>query len=296
MASGRFHDFPRDGGPKLPPVLDAPIARSSAGSSADLELRIANLERERVELRAELFEAAQVQRRLSGPRHLDRHGFEIASETFPVRCLAGDFVCTMDIADRTWIALGDIGGKGLAAAMWFTHLASLIRCHAAALGDVAGVMRELNADLCSLQPGPPLTSMVLFVLSGDKGCAEYCNAGHPAPMLVRAGCPAVEQLETGGPLLGVIRGAAYHAGRFRLGACDLLLGCTDGVLECSNDQGEEFGHDRLLQVARDHAADPAQALLFSVLGRVQDFAAATPRADDISLLLIRAAGNATAQG
>jgi sigma-B regulation protein RsbU (phosphoserine phosphatase) len=259
----------------------------------DLELRVAALERERREIHQELFEAAQVQRRLSGPRQMQRGRFEIASEIFPVRHLAGDFVSAMDIGAQTWIALGDISGKGLAAAMWFTHLVSLIRCLATAHQQPVAVMRELNEDLCGLQPAPPYTSMVLLVLDRESGQVEYCNAGHPAPLVLRR-AGAVEKLDTGGPLLGVVSGAAYESARMELHAGDLLLGCTDGVLECRNAADEDFGQARLLRQAREHAQESAQAVLFSVLGAVQDFAGDKPRYDDVSLLVIRPADQARA--
>ncbi len=251
----------------------------------DLELRIAAMERERQAIHQELFDAAQVQRRLSGPRQLRRGRFEIASEVFPVRHLAGDFVCSIDIGAQTWIALGDIAGKGLAAAMWFTHLVSLIRCHAAGDARPGDVMRALNEHLCGLQPAPPFTSVVLFRVDGQSTQLEYSNAGHPAPLLLRRGS-AIEKLEAGGPLLGVVSGASYESSQAELCAGDLLLGCTDGVLECRNAADEDFGQERLVRVAREHAQESASLVLFSVLGALQDFAADTPRHDDVSLLVI----------
>ncbi len=258
-------------------------------NSEELELRLAALERERREFHQELFDAAQVQRRLSGPRQCQRGLFDIASEVFPVRHLAGDFVTTLDIGDRTWIAMGDISGKGLAAAMWFTHLVSLIRCYAARLSNPAAVLTEINADLCRLQPAPPLTSMVVLVLDGDSGRLEYCNAGHPAPLLLRAG--QVERLETGGPLLGVVNGAPYASATLQLAPGEMLVGFTDGVVECRNRNDEEFAFAGLLREARKSELETAQAVLFHILGAVQDFAASAPRNDDVSLLVVRAANH-----
>ncbi len=260
--------------------------RSAQTSADELALRLAVLERERRDFGQQLFEAGQVQRRLSGPRQFARGDFQVASEVFPVWHVGGDFVCAMDLGGRTWIALGDIGGKGLAAALWFTHLVSLIRCHAAAQGDLCPVMRAVNEHLCTLQPSPPLTSMLLLALDAERGELESSNAGHPAPLVLRAG-GATERLEAGGPLLGVLGGASYDAARLRLRPGDVLLGCTDGVLECRNSAGDEFGPERLARAARRHAGESAAAMLFSLLGEVQDFAAGAPRQDDLSLLLIR---------
>jgi sigma-B regulation protein RsbU (phosphoserine phosphatase) len=251
-----------------------------------LEIQVASLEHDRRVVYQELFEAAQVQRRLSGPRYMERAGFEIASEVFPVRHLAGDFITTIDVHGQTWIALGDIEGKGLSAAMWFTHLVSLIRCHALADPKVDKVMAQVNADLCGLQPSPPLTAMVLIAIDGQDHRIEYCNAGHPAPLTVRAD-GSVEKLEVGGPLLGVLAAASYESATCELRPGDLLLGCSDGVFECHNVNDEEFGSARVLHQARERANDSARAILFSILGAVQDFAGDTARHDDISVLVLR---------
>lgn len=292
MATSGHSQVPQPGPFALP--LDADLAKSSGSRAAtlgNLELRIAVLERERRELQQELFEAAQVQRRLSAPRQLQRGPFDVASEVFPVRYLAGDFVSTLDIGAQTWIALGDISGKGLAAAMWFTHLVSLIRCHATADPHPAAVMSVLNGDLCTLQPDPPLTSLVLLVLDTGASRIEYCNAGHPAPLLLRRE-RQIESLEIGGPLLGVVSGASYAAAVVELRPGDSLLASTDGVLECRNGEDEEFGRARLARVALNHAAESAQAMLFSVLAALQDFAATALGKDDLTMLVVRHSGGA----
>ncbi len=285
MAAAGYNHVRQTGA--MPPAATRQRSRRERSLNDDeLELRLAALERERREFYQELFEAAQVQRRLSGPRQWRRGKLEIASEVFPVRHLAGDFVTAMDIAGRTWVALGDIAGKGLAAAMWFTHLTSLIACYASSLSRPAAVMSAINADLCRLQPAPPLTSMVLFVLDAASAQVEYCNAGHPAPLVVRDG--AVEPLEAGGPLLGVVSGAGYESAQIELHSYDLLIGFTDGVTECRNSKDEEFGQAHLLCEVKKHSEESAQALLFFILGAVQDFAGERPRQDDVSLLVIRA--------
>jgi serine phosphatase RsbU (regulator of sigma subunit) len=259
--------------------------RAERPASSDLELSLAVLERERREFHLELLEAAHVQRRLSGPRQMARGVFDIAGEVFPARYLAGDFVSAMDVGERTWIFLGDIAGKGIAAAMWFTHLVSLIRCHAAASDETAAVMTAVNRELCALRPTPPITSMVLLRFDWHSDELEYCNAGHPPALLLRRES-ALERLETGGPVLGVIAGASFESAQVALRPGDMLLGCSDGVLECRNRGDEEFGNDRFLAKAREHAGEPAHAVLFSILGGLQDFAAGMPRQDDVSLLVI----------
>src|SRR5690242_19241338 len=98
----------------------------------------------------ELFEALQVQRRLSGPRRIRRGDFEIRSEVFAIQHVSGDFVTVFDAGNSTFFGLGDIAGKGLTAAMWSTHLMSLVRTYSASLSEPAAVLQAMNRDLCAL--------------------------------------------------------------------------------------------------------------------------------------------------
>ncbi|MGI9101792.1 MAG: PP2C family protein-serine/threonine phosphatase [Terriglobales bacterium] len=253
-----------------------------------MEVQVAALEQERRELHQQLLEAGHIQRRLSGPRLLRRGSFDIASEVFPVRHLAGDFVTTMDFGDKVWIAVGDIAGKGIAAAMWFTYLVSMIRCHLSSHTEAAEVMSAVNQDMCALRPSPPISTMILLRLDASCGRIEYCNAGHP-PALLLGSNRELRRLDAGGPILGVVNGASFKSAEVTIAPGEVLLACSDGVLEHANRSEEEFGEARLAQAARDHAGEPAESVLFSLLAALQDFSEGARPQDDVSLLVVRAA-------
>src|SRR5919202_283156 len=112
-----------------------------------------------VELNTAIFEAAQVHRKLCAPS-LVRHGaFDVASEIFAVRHLPGDFFSVEETSEGLVLALGDIGGKGLAAGMWVTHLIGLIRTHTAANSDPEAIVAGVNRDIARLSPVEPLSSL-----------------------------------------------------------------------------------------------------------------------------------------
>jgi len=245
----------------------------------------AAFERERSQVRDELFAAAQVQRELGAPRRLRRGPFDIAGEIFPLRCVSGDFLAVFDVGARTILAVGDISGKGLAAGMWFTHLVGLVRIFAGTMEEMAAVAGAINRHLVGLQPKPPLATVFLARLDSGAGEFTYCNAGHPAPALLRAD-GSVEWLRAGGPVLGALPGAVFTTGRAALDPGDTLLSYTDGVVECRNRGDEEFGVERLLAAARAADGNSAGAKLFSVLGAAQDFAASRPPADDLALMVV----------
>jgi serine phosphatase RsbU (regulator of sigma subunit) len=261
-----------------------------AASSRALSEQLAALRRDHEGLHREFSEAAQVQRRLSPPCRLQRGLFDIAGEIFPVRHLSGDFLTVSDEGLQTVLGIGDIAGKGGSAGMWFTLMVGLVRVLAGSLKDPAEVAARINSYLVALQPEAPITSLFLTWADAETGELTYCNAGHPVPLVLRRD-GSVEFLGAGGPVLGAISDAAFVTGRATLNPGDALLGYSDGILECENAWGEQFGLDRLVNATRSGACGPsASALLFSVLGAAQDFAAGKARTDDLALMVVHRLG------
>jgi sigma-B regulation protein RsbU (phosphoserine phosphatase) len=218
---------------------------------------------------------------------LVRHGdFEIASETFAVRHVPGDFVTVEKVDACVTFCLGDICGKGLAAGMWITHLVGLIGTRTAVCSSPETIVTGVNRDLCRVTSAAPLATLFLGRLDPVNGRLDYCSAGHPPAMLLRAN-GELELLSEGGPLLGVIPNAPFVKGSVELKSDDLLLVCSDGILESANKDDEEFGSARLEAQLRGAKAECADAVLFSVLGAVQDFAATRSLVDDMSVVVVR---------
>jgi len=267
-------------------VAPQPRRTSTRARREDLEQKLAALQKDYAELHTAIFEAAQVHRRLCAPR-LVRYGeFEIASEIFAVRHLAGDFFTFKETNRGAILALGDICGKGLAAGMWTTHLVGLVNTRATVSSEPESIVAGVNRDVCMMASAVPLASLFVARLDGATGMLEYCSAGHPPALLLRAN-GTLELLSEGGLLVGVIPAAPYVKGRVALNHGDVLLAYSDGVLESVNESDEEFGYGRIESQLRRARSDSADALLFSVLGAVQDFAATRPLVDDMSLVIVR---------
>jgi serine phosphatase RsbU (regulator of sigma subunit) len=260
--------------------------RSGKTRRQELEAKLAALQRDYAELHTEIFEAAQVHRRLCAPRLVRYGNFEIASEIFAVRHLPGDFFTVEDTNKGVVVALGDISGKGLAAGMWTTHLVGLVGARVAVSSEPEQIVAGVNRDLCLTESAVPLASLFLARLDPITGLVKYCSAGHPPALLLRAN-GELEFLSQGGLLLGVVPAASYVVGSFELRAGDVLLIYSDGITESLNSTGEEFGYARLEAQLRNAQAGAGDAVLFSVLGAVQDFAAACPLVDDMSLAIVR---------
>ena len=242
--------------------------------------------REQAKLQQAIYEAAQIQRKLCAPRELVWGEYEIAGEIFPVRHLSGDFFKVMELGSALGLTVGDIAGKGLSAGIWQAHLMGLIRRSARRHADPAAAVAEVNAELCQDQDEPPIAALFFARLDPKENELVFCNAGLPAPLLLRHN-KTVERLEKGGPMLGALQTAAYNSGSVRLNPGDMLLAYSDGVTECRNSNDEEFEMGRLSAAVNAVGGASANQVLFSTLGAVLDFADACSSEDDLTLLVIR---------
>ena len=250
-----------------------------------LENQLASLKRENDDLNRTMYEAAQAQRRLCGPRYFRTGGYEFASEIFPVRHLSGDFIVWMQLEGELIFTIGDIAGKGVAAGMWFTHVVGMIRRAIATHADPAAALTALDHDLLLTGFELPLTSLFLGRLKLATGELTFCNAGHPAALLI-CNNGDVEELSEGGPILGVISGAQFVNGRTTVGRNHTLIAYSDGIAECRNESEVEFGNERLLTAVQTFSNSGPSAMLFSVLAAVENFAGNGHREDDIALLVL----------
>lgn len=267
-----------------PCASEAPLAERSP--STELELKLERLQRDYAELNTAVFEAAQVHRRLCAPSLVRNGAFDIASEIFPVRHLPGDFFSVEETNSGMVLALGDIGGKGLAAGMWVSHLIGLIRSHTETCSDPEAIVAEVNRDIARLSAVEPLSSLFVARLDAASGKLDYCSAGHPPALLLRSD-GVLELLSDGGPVLGAVPHASFERGTVQLDGGDLLLACSDGILESFNEAEQEFGAMRLQTELRRAQGGSAESVLFSVLGAVQDFAAPSPLTDDMTLVVVK---------
>jgi serine phosphatase RsbU (regulator of sigma subunit) len=261
-------------------------AAAPTGGTRSQQQDLEAIRREYAKLQQAIYEAAQVQRRLCSPRELVWGEFEIAGEIFPVRHLSGDFFKVIQLDSALGLVLGDIAGKGLSAGIWQAHLMDLIqRCSRTHLNPT-DVVAAVNRELCLNQSEPPITALFFARLDPERNALVYCNAGLPAPLVLRRN-KSVEHLEIGGPMLGALQEARYSSGRADLNPGDMLLAYSDGLTECRNSKDEEFEIRRLSAAAKSLNGASANQVLFSTLATVLDFAEACPPEDDLTLLVVR---------
>src|SRR5260221_5117973 len=207
--------------------LPAPAKSPTAGIQS-VRQELDAVRSEQAKLQQAIYEAAQTQRKLCAPRELVWGEFEIAGEIFPVRHLSGDFFKVMELDSALGLTVGDIAGKGLSAGIWQAHLMGLIRRSARRHSDPAAAVAEVNRELCQDQSEPPIAALFFARLDPQANELVYCNAGLPAPLLLRHN-KTVERLGKGGPMLGALQQAADDSGSLRMNPGDMLLAYSDGI-------------------------------------------------------------------
>jgi serine phosphatase RsbU (regulator of sigma subunit) len=271
--------------PKVRPRKNSEMAATTPNIHA-LKQQLDAVRREHAILQQAIYEAAQIQRKLCSPRELVWGDFEIAGEIFPVRHLSGDFFKVMQLDDVLGVALGDIAGKGLSAGIWQAHLIDLIQRSARTYLHPADVIAAVNRELCLDHSEPPITALFFARLDPKGNELQYCNAGLPAPLIMRSG-KSMDRLEEGGPMLGALQEASYNCGTVYLNPGDMLVAYSDGLTECRNSDDQEFEIGRLSAAVESFNDATANQVLFSTLATVLDFADQCPPGDDLTLLVIR---------
>jgi sigma-B regulation protein RsbU (phosphoserine phosphatase) len=155
--------------------------------------------------------------------------------------------------------------------------------------DLSHVMSKLNRLTAGNCPSNRFVTLFFCVLDSTSGELSYCNAGHNPPMLVRKD-GSVELLSGGGTVLGILPEAKYEEMRCRMEVGDLLVIYSDGVTEATNPAQEEFEEDRLEAVLHEHKDDSAQAIVEAVNRAIAEWAAGSPPADDITLVVAKRTG------
>jgi sigma-B regulation protein RsbU (phosphoserine phosphatase) len=292
-----------------------------AGSFNDMAAHVESLLQERVErerLQKEVEIAARVQAQLF-PRSIPRlRTAEIAGECRAARGVAGDYYDYLEVAPGlVTLALGDVSGKGISASLLMSNLQASLRAQATILAElwaaevlpagadgptnglagrlsvraaadraVARITTSINAQLCRSTEANRFATLFLGLYEDATRTLRYTNAGHNAAILVQTD-GSVERLSAGGTVVGAFDGASYEESRAILRPEALLLIFSDGVSEAQNAAGEEYGEERLVQLAVRHRALPADAVRDAVFSEIDRWSGEQDRGDDQTLVVLK---------
>ncbi len=249
--------------------------------------RLAEIEKAELILKRDLSQAADIQRRILPEKAPAVAGLDLAGFNAPCRTVGGDYYGFFPYADgRVALALGDVSGKGMPAALMVMGLQARLQALAEEPRELAGLVTRLNKITCANCPPNRFITFFIAVLNPGTGEVAFANAGHNPPILVRASGEA-SMLEGGGPVMGILPIAPYSEQKASLAPGDLLVIYSDGVTEATNSAEEEYGEDRLIETLRQHRGESAGAIVDAVTSGVTQFAAGAPQADDITLVVAK---------
>jgi sigma-B regulation protein RsbU (phosphoserine phosphatase) len=270
-------------------------------SNAELTSAIAVEVSRREKLNREIEIAREVQERLF-PQHLP----EIAGLDYFGRCrtalgVGGDYYDFLALPDgKLGVALGDVSGKGIAAALTMASLQASLRADAMRAGnDIAGLITRVNSMLYDASTEDRYATLFYAQYDPATHRLSYVNAGHCPPMLVRSGAnndskngaknSNVDRLDkAGGTVVGLLPECAYEQAEVCLTPGDLLVIYTDGFSEAMNPDLEEWGENRLILAIAACNGLAAKDSITRIMQAADAFASGAPQSDDMTLVILRA--------
>lgn len=245
--------------------------------------------REKERLQSEIAIASEVQTRLFPHRPPASRTVEILGVCHAARMASGDYYDYFTAADgELALALGDVAGKGISAALLMASIQSIMRTQFSD-GGAALTPRDAVARLNRLlhaSTSPEKYATFFFGLYNETTRqVTYTNAGHLPPLLIRG--DEYELLEVTGSVVGAFPSLRYEERTLALGPGDLLVAYTDGITEPENSYGEDFGAERLAEVVLRHReAHPAE-IVEKILEAVRQWDTAAEQADDMTIMIAR---------
>jgi serine phosphatase RsbU (regulator of sigma subunit)/predicted enzyme related to lactoylglutathione lyase len=211
---------------------------------------------------------------------------DIAGRCAQARQIGGDYFDFLPLG-RDWIGLliGDISGKGIAAALLMANLQASVRSQSAvALDDPQRFLESVNGHLFHNSPSGSYATLFLGQYCDETGELRYFNCGHTPGLLLRAN-GQLEELPSTSTVLGLFRSWEYAIHETRLNPGDTLALYTDGVTECFDRNGDEFGTERLVEILR-RSTSSAPQLLEEIFDELRAFGGPEQQ-DDITLMIAR---------
>ena len=244
---------------------------------------------EKRRLQAELDLAQKIQQRLLPRESPSIPRLDIAGCNKPATETSGDYFDYMPLPDgRLGIIIADVTGHGLGAALVMTAARAFTRALCKTQSDPSVILAGANHLLSHDLEDGNFLSFLLAAIDPDKGILEYASAGHDPPFCYRPSTDQFAELESTGPLLGILDGMEFGlGGPLPLETGDVLVFMTDGLFECMNETEETFGKDRLCAVIRVAREQTAQQILDALLSATNDWTAGRPPRDDITVVVVK---------
>ncbi len=239
---------------------------------------------QRADLQHDLDLASRIQTGLLPKPDFEAQGWKAAYHYEAAGAVSGDY-CDLINADdgSVYFMLGDVSGKGVSASMLMTHLHAMFRTLISLGLPLNQVMERASRVFCE----STLPTHFATLVSGRAtkwGEVELCNAGHMPPLLVQGG--SVRNVEGAGLPVGIFCDEDFSVNRIHFAPGDTLVLYTDGISEAENEEGVQYGTDRLFELIKCHGAYAPEALIKECIREIRAFRKGAPKRDDLTMLAI----------
>jgi sigma-B regulation protein RsbU (phosphoserine phosphatase) len=243
------------------------------------------LEKKKIE--AQLQIAREVQERLLPEEPPRLTGYDIAGICLSTYDIGGDYFDFLPLdSNSLGIAIADVSGNGIPAALLMMGFKSLLLTNAAEKKDPEKVMEEMNRFIPELTRKRDFITAIYGILNSKHHIFRFTNAGHYHPLVLRARGD-IELVGTIGPGLNIIRESSYETSEVIINPDDILLLYTDGVLDIFNSEREDFGIERLKDELRKFSGLNAKHLIERIISATKDFSKQSFYTDDLTIIVVK---------
>jgi sigma-B regulation protein RsbU (phosphoserine phosphatase) len=241
--------------------------------------------------------AGEIQQRMIPAKAPEMRGLDVAAKYIPCFDVGGDLYDFIKLSDSLLvIAIADVIGKGIPAAIMTSMFRGAIRAYADAggAGNIDKTIQRLNQLACQECTVGEFVTLFYAVIDTEKMQLTYCNCGHEPTILIRG--QEVVDLDKGGLVLGVDNNARYTTESIELMNCDTLVFYTDGLTDAVNYEGDTWDRERMLEAAMKYSCTPAKVMLRDILVYRRRFVGLSQQIDDTSIVVVRVNKNGTVEG
>ncbi len=235
----------------------------------------------------ELEIANEVQCRLFPQLRPPIQSLDYCGRCFPARAVGGDYYDFLDLGpDRFGLVIGDVSGKGIAAALLMANLQANLRSQCSIAQDcLENILRAVNQFFSQNTPDGAFATLFFADYHVPTGRLRYINCGHPPALILRRD-DSIDRLDATATVLGIFKKWDCELGEQTIHPGDTLVLYTDGITESFNDSRDEYGEARLIESLRRHSAQPSQSLLQNIVADVRQFSP-NEQHDDITLIIAK---------
>ncbi len=214
---------------------------------------------------------------------------EIVGRNISAKEVGGDYYDIVKLDEhRTFISLGDVSGKGVPAALLMANAQAVMRSQLSRITqiDLADIASRLNQLICQFSsPGQFITAL-FGVLDTSAHTFSYVNAGHVPPLLIMADGTTLAPREAN-LVIGVLPDFAFRVHALDLAKCRLLVIYTDGINEAMNEEDEQYGDQRLIDLLKEHGTQTAAKITDHVIADIATYRKSKPQSDDITMVVVK---------